>query len=246
MTELDALLVAVALVAGLVDAIAGGGGLLTVPALLWSGLPPVEALATNKLQASFGSFIATVNFVRQGAVDPRRARLTVACTFVGASVGALLVQVLSPELLERVIPVLLIGFALYFLFSPRVADVDSHRRISDGAFALSIGTTVGFYDGFFGPGTGTFFAAAYILLLGYNLRRATAHTKLMNFTSNIASLAWFTIGGYVVWKTGFIMAVGQFIGAWTGSHLVLRHGGWVVRPPLVVVTLLISLRLLLG
>lgn len=237
---------AVALVAGLVDAIAGGGGLLTVPALLWAGLPPVEALATNKLQASFGSFIATVNFVHQGAVDPRRARLTVGCTFVGASIGALLVQHLSPELLERVIPVFLIGFAVYFLFSPRVADVDSHRRISDAAFALSIGTTVGFYDGFFGPGTGTFFAAAYILLLGYNLRRATAHTKLMNFTSNIASLAWFALGGYVVWKTGLIMAVGQFIGAWTGSHLVLRHGGWVVRPLLVVVTLLISLRLLFG
>lgn len=245
MSELEALLFAIALVAGLVDSIAGGGGLLTVPALLWTGLPPVEALATNKLQASFGSFIATVNFMRQGAVDLRLSRFSVACTFVGASVGALLVQVMSPELLERVIPFLLIGCAFYLLRSPRTADADSHRRISDRAFALGIGTTVGFYDGFFGPGTGTFFAAAYLVLLGYNLRRATAHTKLLNFTSNLASLCWFAIGGYVVWRTGLIMAAGQFIGAWTGSHLVLRHGGRLVRPLLVVVTLAISLRLLL-
>lgn len=246
MTELEALLFAVALVAGLIDAIAGGGGLLTVPALLWAGLPPVEALATNKLQASFGSFIATFNFVRKGAVDLRGARSAVACTLVGASAGALLVRHLNPELLERLVPIFLIGFACYFLFSPRVADVDSHRRISDSTFALTVGTAVGFYDGFFGPGTGTFFAAAYILLLGYNLRSATAHTKLLNFTSNITSLAWFALGGYLVWKTGLIMAVGQFIGAWIGSHLVLRHGGWLVRPLLVVVTLAISVRLLLG
>lgn len=245
MTELDVLLFAIALLAGLIDAIAGGGGLLTVPALLWAGLSPVEALATNKLQASFGSFTATFNFVRQGAVDLRGARLSVACTFVGASAGALLVQHLHAEFLERLIPVLLIGFAVYFFFSPRVADVDGHRRISDGAFALTIGTAVGFYDGFFGPGTGTFFAAAFILLLGYNLRRATAHTKLLNFTSNFASLLAFGLGGHLVWKIGLIMAVGQFIGAWTGSHLVLRHGARVVRPLLVTVSLLISLKLLL-
>lgn len=246
MTELDAILFAIALLAGLIDAIAGGGGLLTVPALLWSGLGPVEALATNKLQASFGSSTATFAFLRQGALDLRRSGLAVACTFLGASAGALLVQHLHPELLQRVIPVLLAGSAVYFLFSPRVADVDSHRRIGDGAFALTIGTTVGFYDGFFGPGTGTFFAAAFILLLGYNLRRATAHTKLLNFTSNIASLGWFVLGGYVAWKTGLVMALGQLIGAWTGSHLVLRHGGRVVRPLLVVISLAIAVKLLFG
>ena len=246
MTEIDALLFAIALLAGLIDAIAGGGGLLTVPALLWAGLSPVETLATNKLQASFGSFTATFNFVRQGAVNLRGARLAVVCTFVGASAGALLVQHLHTDVLERLIPVLLIGFAVYFLFSPRVADVDGHQRISDGAFAFTIATGVGFYDGFFGPGAGTFFAAGFILLLGYNLRRATAHTKLLNFTSNFASLLWFAVGGHVVWKIGLIMAIGQFIGAWTGSHLVLRHGARLVRPLLVTVSLLISLKLLLG
>jgi len=245
LNELDALLFGIALLAGLIDAIAGGGGLLTVPALLWAGLSPVEALATNKLQASFGSFTAAVNFLRQGALDLHRSWLAVACTFLGASAGALLVQYLHTEFLERLIPVLLMGFAVYFLFSPRVADADGHRRISDRAFALSVGTAVGFYDGFFGPGTGTFFAAGFILLLGFNLRRATAHTKLLNFTSNLAALLCFAAGGHLVWKTGLIMAAGQLVGAWTGSHLVLRHGARLVRPLLVTVSLLISLKLLL-
>jgi uncharacterized membrane protein YfcA len=234
----------VALIAGLVDAIAGGGGLISVPALLWAGLPPVEALATNKAQAVFGSFTAAANFIHKGAVDLRRAAFSVVCTFVGAAAGALLVQHLGGELLARLIPLLLIGFALYFMFSPRVSDLDSHHRMGEGGFALLIGTSVGFYDGFFGPGTGTFFAMGFVSLLGYNLRRATAHTKLLNFTSNLAALLLFLAGGHVVWTIGLVMGAGQLIGAWVGSHLVLRHGTALVRPVLVVATLLVSLKLL--
>ena len=233
-----------ALLAGLVDSIAGGGGLISVPALLWAGLPPVAALATNKAQAVFGSFTAAANFIHKGAIDLRRAAFSVACTFVGAAAGALLVQHLGGDLLARIIPLLLIGFALYFTFSPRVSDLDSHHRIGEGAFALSIGTAVGFYDGFFGPGTGTFFAMAFVALLGYNLRRATAHTKLLNFTSNLAALLFFLPGGHVIWSIGLIMGAGQLIGAWIGSHLVLRHGTRLVRPVLVAASLAVSLKLL--
>ncbi len=233
-----------ALLAGLVDSIAGGGGLISVPALLWAGLPPVAALATNKAQAVFGSFTAAANFIHKGAIDLRRAAFSVACTFVGAAAGALLVQHLGSDLLARIIPLLLIGFALYFMFSPRVSDLDSHHRIGEGAFALSIGTAVGFYDGFFGPGTGTFFAMAFVALLGYNLRRATAHTKLLNFTSNLAALLFFLPGGHVIWSIGLIMGAGQLIGAWIGSHLVLRHGTRLVRPVLVAASLAVSLKLL--
>ena len=238
------ILFVIALIAGLVDSIAGGGGLISVPALLWAGLPPVTALATNKAQAVFGSFTATANFIHKGAIDLRAAAFSVVCTFAGAAAGALLVQHLGGNLLARIIPLLLIAFALYFMLSPRVADLDSHRRIGDGAFALSIGTGVGFYDGFFGPGTGTFFAMGFIALLGYNLRRATAHTKLLNFTSNLAALLFFLPGGHVVWSIGLVMGAGQLIGAWIGSHLVLRHGTRVVRPVLVVASLTISLKLL--
>jgi uncharacterized membrane protein YfcA len=241
-----AVLFVIALIAGLVDSIAGGGGLISVPALLWSGLDPVSALATNKAQAVFGSFTATVNFIHKGAVDLRRVRLSVLCTFGGAAAGAVLVQYLGGEVLARLIPILLVSFALYFMFSPRVSDIDSHHRIGEAPFALLIGTSIGFYDGFFGPGTGTFFAMAFVALLGYNLRRATAHTKLLNFTSNLAALLFFVAGGHVVWAIGLTMGVGQLLGAWIGSHLVLRHGTRLVRPVLVVASLAVSLKLLLN
>lgn len=246
MEALDTALIlfALALIAGLVDSIAGGGGLISVPTLLWAGLPPVTALATNKAQAVFGSFTATANFIHKGAVDLRRAAFSVICTFVGAAAGALLVQHLGGDLLARIIPVLLIAFALYFMFSPRVSDLDSHHRVGEGAFALCIGTSVGFYDGFFGPGTGTFFAMGFVALLGYNLRRATAHTKLLNFTSNLAALLLFLPGGHVIWSIGLVMGAGQLIGAWVGSHLVLRHGTRLVRPVLVAASLAVSLKLL--
>ncbi|EXJ15112.1 TSUP family transporter [Imhoffiella purpurea] len=242
--ELASWLFAAALAAGFIDAIAGGGGLLAIPALLWAGLSPVEALATNKAQAVFGSGMATLHFVRQGYVEPRGMKLAIAATFVGAAAGTLLVQQIDSAFLERLIPVLLIAFSLYFLFSPRVSDLDSHQRIGEPGFAASIGLGVGFYDGFFGPGTGTFFAMSYIALLGYNMRRATAHTKMLNFTSNLASLLFFMAGGYIVWTIAAVMAAGQLAGSRLGAHLVLRHGASLVRPVLVLSSLAISGKLL--
>jgi uncharacterized membrane protein YfcA len=243
--DIAALLFLVALAAGFVDSIAGGGGLIAIPALLWAGLGPVETLATNKAQAVFGSGTAALNFARRGAIDPRSAIFAVLCTFVGAASGALLVQQVDSSALARLIPLLLIGFALYFLFSPRVSDLDSHQRLGSGAFALTVGFGVGFYDGFFGPGTGTFFAMGYVALLGYNLRRATAHSKLLNFVSNLAALLFFLPGGHIDWTIAAVMALGQAGGAWLGSHLVLRHGASLVRPVLVIASLAISAKLLL-
>jgi uncharacterized membrane protein YfcA len=242
--EIAVLLFAVAVLAGLVDSIAGGGGLISIPVLLWAGLGPIETLATNKAQAVFGSGTATWNFARRGAVDLKASAFAVVATFAGAALGALSVQQLDPSLLERLIPVLLIAFALYFLVSPRVSDVDSHQRLGLGAFGLTIGFGVGFYDGFFGPGTGTFFAMGCVAFLGYGLRRATALSKLLNFTSNLAALLVFLPGGHVVWAIAAVMAVGQTLGAWLGSHLVLRHGAGLVRPMLVASSLLISGKLL--
>jgi len=156
------------------------------------------------------------------------------------------VQFLEADLLRDLIPILLIGFGLYFLLSPRVGDLDAHQRVPLRVFALTAGVGIGFYDGFFGPGTGSFFALAFVALLGHNLRRATAHAKLLNFTSNLAALLLFLIGGQLVWSLGLAMALGQVVGAYLGSHLVLRHGVRLVRPLLVIVSLVMSLRLLLG
>ncbi len=240
------LLALVSLVAGFVDSIAGGGGLLTVPALLTAGLSPVNALATNKLQSSFGSGSATLNYARRGAVAPRSLTLPIATTFVGAGTGAVLVQRFPTDGLERVIPFLLIGIAAYFAFARDVGEHERHQRIGERAFAVTAAPAIGFYDGFFGPGTGSWFALAFVTLRGQGLTRATAHTKVLNFTSNVASLAFFVAGGHVVWAVGLSMATGQFVGARLGSNLVMARGAGIVRPLLVVVSLAMSIRLLLA
>ncbi|PWC53772.1 TSUP family transporter [Azospirillum sp. TSO22-1] len=241
--DLLATLFGVSLIAGFVDAMAGGGGLLTVPALLWAGLPPAAAIATNKLQSSFGAFSATVRFVRGGEVDPRAMKGMIACALVGGLAGSAVLQVVDASFLQDAIPFLLVGIALYLLLSPKAGDVDAHRRIGEGAFALLVCTGIGFYDGIFGPGTGTFFTMAFVALAGFNLRKATAHTKVLNFTSNIASLLGFLAGGSIVWSIGLTMAVGAYAGAQLGAHMVIRNGARLVRPMLVVASLAITAKL---
>lgn len=243
--EVLGLLLAAGLVAGWVDAIAGGGGLIALPALLAAGLPPLQALATNKLQGSFGTLSSTIHFARAGEIDLRQAWPEAASAFIGSLLGAWLVQGIDTAWLERIIPLLLALFALYFLLSPRVGDLDSHRRLDHFAFALLIGGGVGLYDGFFGPGAGSLFAAGYIALAGYNLRRATAHTKLLNLASNVAALLLFLLIGEVVWEAGLVMAAGQFIGARIGAGTAIKHGATVIRPMLVTVSLALCLKLLL-
>ncbi|WP_417812935.1 TSUP family transporter [Thalassospira alkalitolerans] len=243
--DLLAILFAVALFAGLVDAIAGGGGLITIPALLWAGIPPAQALATNKLQGSFGSFTSSLNFIRKGHVDPRDMILAIALTFIGAALGTVLVQMVDPGILLKILPALLILIALYFLLSSRVGDLDAHQLISKGAFAFTAGFGIGFYDGFFGPGTGSFFSIAFVALLGFNMTKAIAHTKVLNFTSNFASLVMFIAGGDVVWTIGLVMAVGSLIGAQIGSHMVMKVGARLVRPLLVITSMAISIKLIM-
>jgi len=244
--QLAALLFGAGLLAGAIDAIAGGGGLIALPMLLFAGLSPAQALATNKLQGSFGTFSASLYFVRRGLVDLGRMRTMILCTFGGAALGTVLVQRLDPSFLTAVIPLLLILIALYFLFSPRVGEHDRHQRLGELPFALSVGFGVGFYDGFFGPGTGSFFAIACVGLLGFGLTKATAHTKVLNLTSNLASLLCFVAGGQVVWSLGLIMAAGQLLGGRLGASLVVLKGSKLIRPLVVCICILMSLKLLLG
>ena len=238
------LLALAALLAGFIDAIAGGGGLITVPALLATGMPPTMALATNKLQSCFGSFSATFYYFRRGLLDWRTMKWAIACTFIGAVLGTIGVQLIDASVLQKVLPFLLAAFALYFLCSPRVGDEDRQQRLKVIPFALLIGTGIGFYDGFFGPGTGSFFALAFVALAGFSLSKATAHSKLLNFTSNIASLLFFILGGQVVWVAGLSMALGQFVGARLGSKMVVTQGTRIIKPMLVTVSLVMSVHLL--
>ena len=238
-------LTATAVVTGFIDAIAGGGGLIMVPALLFAGVPPLGALATNKLQSVFGTGVAMGNFARAGLVDWRSYRLTLLLVFLGAVGGVLLVQAIGGKALGLIIPILLVVAALYILLSPRMSDEDAHQRLSPPAFA-PVGGAIGFYDGFFGPGTGTFMTTALVALRGHGLTKATALTKMFNFASNVASVILFALGGHMLWLLGLAMAAGAMAGGWIGSHTALRFGARVIRSLLVVISLGLTGRLLWG
>lgn len=242
--EVLALLALVAVIAGFIDAIAGGGGLLTIPALLFAGVPPVEALATNKLQACFGSFTATRFFVREGLVQPVREKASVLMTALGACAGAIAIQWLNTDWLLTLMPFALIAIALYLLLMKSVGERDGESRLNRLQFNSSAVPAIGFYDGFFGPGTGTFFTLAYCQLRGMSLVRATAHAKLLNFTTNTISLAVFILSGKIVWLVGLSMAVGQALGARLGAATALKQGAGLIRTMTVAVCVAISISLL--
>ena len=244
--QIAALLFATAAVAGFIDAIAGGGGLLTIPALMWAGLTPTAALATNKLQACGGSFFASLYFVRKGFVKLTDLKLPLACAFIGSALGTIAVQQIDTSILEVLLPFLILGIGAYFLFSPKVTDDDRHRVLTPTAFSFTAALGVGFYDGFFGPGTGSFFALAFVMLAGFGLAKATAHAKLLNFSTNISSLIFFALGGKVVWLLGLLMLVGQALGATLGSRMVVTKGSKIIKPLVVTMSLLMSLKLLHG
>ena len=232
-----------AMIAGWIDSIAGGGGLITLPALLAAGLPPHLALGTNKFQSSFGSFTATMNHYRRRIINVREAIWGVVCTAIGAAAGAYVVQILDSRLLERVIPFLLLAILVYFIFSPRLGDLDTKQRIHTKLFYVVVGLGLGFYDGFFGPGTGSFWTFLFVSLMGLNLLKATGYTKLMNFTSNIVSLVAFAIGGNIMFTVGLVMAVGQTLGAYVGSHMAINRGAKFIRPVFVIVVLATTIKL---
>ncbi len=240
-----AALAAVSFLAGFVDAIAGGGGLLTVPALLLAGLDPAQAIATNKVQGSVAAASAASTFARKGLIEWRRAWGFTLVAFASSIAGALCVRFLPRPVLDGLIPLLLVAIALYFALSRKVKDEDAQARLSGLAFGLTAPVAIGFYDGIFGPGAGSFYMLAFVTLLGYGVVRATAHTKVVNFASNFGSLLLYAATGAVVWPLGLAMAGAALMGAQAGSRLALRLGGRIIRPLLVLVSGLMALRLLL-
>lgn len=238
------LLALAALAAGLMDSIAGGGGLITVPALLATGLPPSLALGTNKLQASFGSGTALVRYARAGLVPREEAGPAVGFTAVGAAAGTLTVRFLPTAWLGWLIPLLLAGIFVYLLFKPEWGQEARPARWPRGRFYALFGLALGFYDGFLGPGTGTFWTVALTGLLGHGLARATAQTKVANFTSNVVSLAVFAALGQVLWILGLGMGLCQALGARIGTKLALTRGAKFIRIVFLTVVALTLSKLL--
>ena len=238
------LLFTAGLSAGFIDAIAGGGGLISVPALLWAGLPPQIAFGTNKMQSTWGTLMAVRKYAHAGLVSWPQVRLTVLVTFVSACFGTWTLTQVSNEVLKTLVPWMLLGIAVYVLHSPGLGRRAARARLSLGGVALLAGSVLGFYDGFFGPGTGTFWAMACITLLGLELTRATAFTKVVNLTSNLASLLVFVLSDRIHYPIAAAMIAGQLIGGRLGAGMAIRHGAPFIRIIFITVVFAMVIKLL--
>jgi uncharacterized membrane protein YfcA len=227
------LLSVAALGAGTVDAIAGGGGVITLPALLAAGLPPHQALGTNKGQSVWGSCAAMIAFWRAERVDRKQAERTFPLGFAGSVGGAALVSALDKEALRPIVIAMLIGAAVLLVIKKPVRTEDARARwFVAPLLALSIGA----YDGFFGPGTGTFLIVGFVVLCGRSLVHASADAKVVNFASNLAAMMTFAYHGYIVWEVALPMAAGQLIGGIVGAQLAMKGGERIVRGVVLAVS----------
>src|SRR3569623_2040158 len=205
------------MLAGFVDAIAGGGGLIALPALLAAGVPPIAALGTNKVQSVIGTAAAATTYRRRGFVSLKALAIAIPCTFIAAFIGAFVVKRIDTSILSVAVPGALIAIALYFLFAPRLTDEDRHARLRWEFFVPVLGGCIGFYDGLFGPGTGSFLTMGFVALFGLGVTRAAGNTKFLNLCSNLGALTLFIPSGDVLWPVAAAMAVGQVIGGNLGA-----------------------------
>jgi uncharacterized membrane protein YfcA len=242
--QVFAILVAIAFLAGAVDAIAGGGSLLTLPALMLMGFDPLSAIATNRLQSAFGTATAAISFMRAGRVDFRSAPLVSLAALAGAAAGALSAAWAPVALLKAVLPVTLILVAIYVLISPQIRDVDAPSRLASSLLIWLIHSLIGFYAGIFGPATGTFFTLASVICLGHGIVRANANAKVANVATDISALTVFMISGAIIWSLGLAMAASQMLGAVVGSRAAIYFGIRLIRPVLVAVSCGMAARLL--
>lgn len=244
--ELLLLLCTVAFVAGYIDAIAGGGGLLTVPALLTAGLPPHVVLGTNKLAATFGSLTASVTYYRKKLFNPGYWRNSLLFTALGALLGTLVVDQLSTELLEKILPLLILFAAIYTLFNRM--QPDDRLTLPNASKKLYWqqrlqGLTLGFYDGVAGPGAGAFWMVSTMALYKINLLLTSGVARTMNFVSNGFSLVAFIVLGHVHFTLGIAMGLCLMFGAWLGAHSAIRFGSKFIRPIFISVVIAIAIRL---
>ncbi|MBT3141978.1 TSUP family transporter [Ruegeria litorea] len=242
--EVLLLLIAAGFLAGFVDAIAGGGGLITLPVLIIAGANPVTALATNKIQAIFGAGTAALSYARGGHVNLREQWKSALIAGVASIAGALLISYLPTDFIRIFLPILLIGIAIFFATKKGLGDQDRVRRMTPAMFAVTMVPLCGAYDGLLGPGAGSFYMLAFVSLAGYGVLKATAHTKLLNLASNSGALLAFAFVAEPWWITGLIMGVAQIFGARLGAVLAQRIGARLIKPLLVMTSLILAIKLL--
>ena len=243
--EILAFLFFVGVVAGFLDTLVGGGGLLAVPALLLSGIPPIYVLGTNKFQGSMGTGIATFLLFKKKKLDWNSVKNLMFASFIGSIVGGVIIQFVDTQFLSFVIPIVLIFIAIYFIVSPKPKSIASNPK-SNKKFELFAVPVVGFYDGMFGPGAGSFFAMTGVMIKKLEIIQATILAKPLNFASNIAGFIVFFIFGHIAFLIGLLMMMGQMIGAFFGTHYLLKANPLIIRLLIVIISISMLIKYMLS
>ena len=223
--------------AAFIDSVVGGGGLISIPALMWTGLPPLTVLGTNKVAAVMGAFTSFVTFVRSGKVDGWLIRRLFPISLIGSGVGVVTVRLIPSEFLRPLVVVMLVLVLIYSICKKDWGKESTYQGMSAKLLALSclVAFTFGFYDGFFGPGTGSFLLFAF-LMVGFDFLGAAANARALNFASNISAAVLFSYFGIVDFAHAIPMGLAMIVGAWCGAHVALSKGAGYVRPLFIVMT----------
>lgn len=234
------ILAACGFLAGLIDSVVGGGGLISIPALLSAGIPLHMLLGSNKLAGTLCSFTSTASFLRSGKINFRLVRVLVPFSVIGAVAGTFTVRQVPSEFLKPLVIVMLIAITLYTLFKKAWGDVSTFSASNKRTRWIGIAAAliIGFYDGFFGPGTGSFLIFVF-LMMGFEFVTAAGNAKMLNFASNVSSLLTFIALGSVNYTYGLILGIPMVIGALVGSRIAIRKGARYIRPLFITVTVIL-------
>jgi uncharacterized membrane protein YfcA len=238
--DMIAFLMAAGFIACFIDSVVGGGGLISVPALMLTGLPPVVVLGTNKMASVMGSFTSVMSFLRSGKVDRELIKYLFPLSVLGSALGVYTVQFIPPHFLKPLVIVLLVLVTLYSLLRKNWGETSTYTGLTDKTVWLSgiIAFVLGFYDGFFGPGTGSFLLFAF-LLVGFDFVTASGNARALNFGSNIAAVIVFGLMGSINYYYAIPMGSGMIIGALAGTRMAITKGATYVRPLFISVSALL-------
>lgn len=232
--------------AGFVDSIAGGGGLISLPAYLFAGLPVHNALATNKFSSTFGTGVSAARFIRSNNIHLRSAIASIICALIGSYIGARLALAIDEKYLRYILVILLPFIAIFVLTKRKFGEQDKTINLSNLRITIlsgASGLVIGAYDGFFGPGTGTFLILVFTGVIGFSLTKASGNAKLVNLASNIAALAAFITDGKVLFAIGIPATIFGILGNWLGSGLAIKNGAKIIRPIFLCVVALLFIKI---
>ena len=232
--------------AAFVDSIAGGGGIISVPAYMIVGLPTHIALGTNKFAATMGSLTSSINFIRSGNCNFKLLKIVAPFTLIGSILGVKTVLLIDESFLQPLVLILILAIVIYTFFSKSLGEEDNFNGFTKKNLFLSIllGFSLGFYDGFFGPGTGTFLVFGFINILGLNFLKASANARVLNFVSNISALVTFALSGNINYLIGIPVCILMILGAKIGTRLAINKGNKIIKPIFITMAMAVAVKML--